>query len=408
MAKPEGPAVAVVVGGYPERSETFVRREVEGLRAAGVRVTVAGLRPPGSPPEDVRAADLLVYGPGTLRTVGAALAEMARHPFRSLRSLGTGISDLLRPGEPVPLRERLKLPLQVFAGIGLGRRLRARGVRHLHCHFAHAPTTLGMVAARQIGAPFSFTGHANDIFQRRAFLRRKLERAAFVSAISRWHADFYREVAPGVRRVAIVRCGVDTRDWTPAGSDDEPGRPLRLISVGRLVEKKGVDLLLRALPELVAANEVRSLTIVGEGPMGPAWRKLVDELGVSEAVEWAGARSVSEVRERMRRSDVFVLPCRTDRHGDRDGLPVVLMEAMACGLVAVSGDLPAIRELVADGETGCLVPSEDPAAIATAISGLARDAGRRRRLAAAGRARVCEEFDLERNVGRLLTAIGRS
>lgn len=402
-------SVALLASRYPCQSETFVYREVGGLRRSGFRVTVVSLRPGDAGVADaggdVPGADVLLYGGAGASTALSALAELLLHPLRGLSTIGKAIGDLAAPGEPVPILARLKLLPQALMAVGLARVLRRKRIRHVHCHFAHAPATLGMYAASHLRLPFSFVGHANDLFQRRVLLRRKLQRCSFVACISEWHRDLYGTVEPGVlSRCRVIRCGVDTSVWSPRAEGAADGRPLTLLTVGRLVEKKGIDTAIEALSALEGSWR---LVIVGDGPLRAAWQALAERLGCSARVSWAGEENNEGVRRRMAEADLFVLPCRTDSAGDRDGIPVVLMEAMASGLPVVAGDLPAIRELVKDGETGRLVAGGDAGGLTRVLRELGGDPVQRRRLSEAGRRRVEEEFSLRENLGRLTGEIRR-
>jgi glycosyltransferase involved in cell wall biosynthesis len=421
--------ITYVAGVFPARSETFVYREVRALRQRGWNVTAVSL----NEPPDAGAADfadlndhrLIVYGAGLGRTLRALMAEVFNHPLCTGQTFFAALADAIAPGEPTPLKARFKLIAQATAGIGLAGRLRDGGTRHIHCHFAHAPTTLGMYAAMQLRVPFSFTGHANDLFQRRMLLTRKLERATFVACISRWHRDFYRQRVPADEAVyPIVRCGVDVQAWNVKAEDGgwkmedgkkvaapssilhPPSSPLKgilhVLTVCRLVEKKGVDVLLRAMADFGQSNH-RSwrLTIAGDGPESVRLRQLAAELGVADQVEFLGAVDNERVRELLKSADLFVLACRTDAAGDRDGIPVVLTEAMASGVSVISGDLPAIHELVEPGVAGLLVNGGDVAALTEAITKLANNRPLRESLAAGGRAAVEREFALDLNITRL-------
>jgi colanic acid/amylovoran biosynthesis glycosyltransferase len=398
-------ALALVAPLYPSLTETFVHREAEGLRERGWPVYTVSLHP--VPPErraaDVGAADLTIYGSAAPATLARALGELALHPLRSLTTLGTALWDALVPGEPMSLAARLKvLGLSVLA-LGLAPRLRRRGVAHLHCHFANGPGTLGMYASKQLGVSFSFVGHANDLFDRRSLLRRKLERAAFVSCISEWHRDWYLGLCDRARdRYPVIRCGVDLMVWKPRAEEPSPARPLRVGAVARLIEKKGIDTLLRALAACGEREGIDwRLEVAGDGPQRTRLEALARALGCVDAVAFHGIVSEERVRSLMSSSHLLVLPSRTDRLGDRDGVPVVLMEAMALGIPVIAGDLPTIRELVVDDETGLLVEGNDVLRLSRCISRLAADPQLRRRLAGAARRRVEKEFSQEANLDRL-------
>jgi glycosyltransferase involved in cell wall biosynthesis len=402
--------IAFVAGIFPVRSETFVFREVRSLRRRGWKVQVVTLAPSHDLAreefEDLAEDVVVLYGHAFGRTVFQAFAEMVRHPLRSAGTLALAARDALAPGEQLRLTARSKLLGQGVVGLALAHRLRRDHVRHIHCHFAHSPATVGMYAARELRVPFSFTGHANDLFERRALLGRKLERAAFVSSISAWHRELYDAVRPGsTRKAPVIRCGVDVAAWTPVPRRAAGDGPLRVLTVCRLVEKKGVDELIEALAELGRTQgRTWELTVAGDGPLRGELVALANRLGCGRSLRWLGEVGNAEVRSLMASTDLFVLPCRVDGRGDRDGIPVSLMEAMSCGLPVISGDLPPIRELVEDGVTG-LLHGGGASALADRIAALDGRPDDRRRLGEAGRRRVEVEFSLEANIDRLEGAL---
>ena len=399
--------IAYIAGTFPARSETFVYREVRALRESGWDVCTISLNDPREPgvPEfsDLEQGTIYVYGRGKRATLQSAFLELLTHPLRAGATLVNACTDAIDPREPMSLGNRLKLVAQAFASLGLARRLRPRGLQHIHCHFAHAPTTIGMYAARHLQLPFSFTGHANDLFQRRSLLKRKLNRARFVACISEWHRDFYKQVLPArLHRYHVIRCGVDVDAWT-AKSDVTISEPLKILTVCRLVEKKGVDTLIRALP-----GKAWHVTIAGDGPDRPQLEKLARESGCQASITWLGSVENERVRELLQQSDVFVLPCREDRNGDRDGIPVVLIEAMACGIPVVSGDLPAIRELVIHQETGVLIDGNQPEHLTAGLAALINDPAFRYRLTRAARKHVETEFSMGVNLQRLTAQLAKA
>ena len=408
---PDQPAViAYVASQLPKRSETFVYREVLGLRARGRDVVAVSVRPPesdlGDPALDLLAADAVVVYDG--RMVFDGLIQAIRSPLALLR----GLTDAML-GLGLSLNQRGKVVVQTLGGLALARRLRSQGVTHLHAHMAHVPTTIAMVAAHALGVPFSFTGHAADLFRDRQLLEPKLTRAAFAACISHWHRRWYRQIDGRLcdYRLPIVRCGVDVDDFRPT---PEPDGPLGILAVGRLVPKKGFDVLLEAWAGVVGewasstTAEPPTLTLVGDGPEADALSEQARRLGIEDTVHMVGAESNAKVHARMAGCAAFVLPCRPAGDGDRDGIPVVLMEAMACGKPVISGDLHAIRELVSDNETGCLVPPGYADSLKDALTGLLTDADRRHRLGEAGRQRVVDEFSQGVNLDRLEAAFAEA
>ncbi len=381
----------------PKRSETFVYREVLGLRERGVQVTPATIHPRpeedgdlGDPGLDALADEAIqVYGRGR-RDKLAVYRDAVRQSF--LRR-PKGFRELKPSYWP-------KYQFQWEAGYALAYRVQNHDITHVHAHMAHVPTTVAMACAEALGVPFSFTGHAADLFRDRSALKTKLQRAAFVSCISEWHRGFYRKLVPQLSddQLPVIRCGVDMREFTPVDPAAADGNAL--LAVGRLVPKKGVDVLLRALAKVPGLR----LQLVGDGPEEAKLRALADELGVADRVTFAGAQPNHVVRAMMGEAGLFVLPCQQAADGDRDGIPVVLMEAMARNVCVVSGDLETIRELVADNKTGVMVKPGSVDKLTDVLLRLSRDGAERKGLAAAGRARVAQEFSLSVTLDRLEAA----
>ncbi len=435
MTRDAAPAGRVVYVGsqLPKRSETFVYREVLGLRARGRGVVPASVRVPerdlGEPALDALACEaVVVYAPGF---VGRGLCELLRRPgvaWRLVRDV-CGSRDVKFTAWP-------KVFGQMLGGLSLARQLRQRfgdvnqpgAVQRIHAHMAHVPATIAMVAADALSCAFSFTGHAADLFRDRQLLRAKLRRADFVACISAWHRGFYREVEAGLRdaQLPVIRCGVDLAEFAPVEDDEarsgDPEADLRaieLLAVGRLVPKKGFAVLLEAWSAWLERHGLRRdfsdggstgraagpmLVIMGDGPERGRLERKVQDLKLSRNVEFTGDASNRQVRARMRGCTAFALPCVPADDGDRDGIPVVLMEAMACGKPVISGDLPAIRELIVDADCGALVEPGDVDMLVSALDAVLTQPRRRERMGKAARARVAEEFAADVNLDRLESA----
>ncbi|MEM6552983.1 MAG: glycosyltransferase family 4 protein [Planctomycetota bacterium] len=392
----------------PKRSETFVYREVLGLRKLGVRVSTASLYPPeadlGDPQLDALAAETcVVYGSG----IPGKLAVYRDAPRQALARWPKGMGE-------VPPCYWMKHLFQWEAGYALAYRMRQAGlpgVTHVHAHFAHTPATVALACATALGVPFSFTGHAADLFRDGHALRTKLQHAAFISCISDWHRQWYRDAASDLEladsKLPVIRCGVDIDAFTPTEKSKANDAPLRLLAVGRLVPKKGFDVLLHAVAKLqeTMKRPVCTVHLIGDGPESDALHALRKQLHLQDHVTLAGAASNDDVRSAMADADAFVLPCKIDPNGgDKDGIPVVLMEAMASGLPAVSGDLPAIRELITPNQTGLMCRPGDADDLCRVLRQLAEDPKLRDRLADAGRQHVLDEFALTPNLRRIMQA----
>ena len=407
-AKAQGP-VLYIGAVLPSLTETFVYREVLGLRERGWNVPIASVHAPalddsGGELASLASEALPVYGLGAGRILARVAAECAARPVRTTRTLWRSVRDAVG-GRDLRLVQRPKVLVQALAAVAVAREARSLGLRRVHAHMAHVPATIGMYLAQHLGVAFSFTGHANDLFQQRSLLAEKLSRADFVAAISHWHREFYRSVVPDLTdaKMPIVRCGVDTeafRDRGPARAAEE-----LLISVGRLVEKKGFHVLIRALPAVLRSHPDVRLHLIGEGPERERLESLVRELGLESRVRFLGARSNDEVRRAVGEARVFALPCVRAASGDKDGIPVVLMEAMALGVPVVAGALPAIRELVDGTATGLLCEPGSVEDVERALLELFGSSSARECLGSGGRRRVLEEFSAQVNLARLEDAL---
>lgn len=378
--------IAYVLGAHVQPSQTFVHQEIDELRRQGVAVRVLAVRP-----GEVRADDVLYLGevrPGRRRLLAAHARAALRRPVGYLRYLGRAHA----------LRSELgRLPSQVRWWVLplVAEELRNEGVRHLHSHFAWQGAAAADLLAPLAGVPWSVTLHANDVFSRRRNLERKLADADHLVTVCRYNEAWMRENLGLTRPVHQVVCGVAVpeRPWpSVAGAD--------VVAVGRLVPKKGFDVLVRAVALARADVPGLTLDIVGEGPCRSQLEALVEELGLGEAVRLLGARDHAESLARIAGASVFALPCRIAPDGDRDAMPVVIKEAMVREVPVVATDVVAVPEMLADG-CGILVPEEDPAALAEALvrvlrdRRLAEDVGRR------ARRRVRESFTIEGEVTKL-------
>jgi glycosyltransferase involved in cell wall biosynthesis len=397
--------IAYIAPAIPSASETFVYREILGLRSRGIQVTVASVyrakSSVGNSQVDALADEAIsVYSQGIAKLLVDAFKELLVHPWRSIVTCCSILRDIACAR--VTLRTRMKLIAQGMGSLALAHRLRPHKVMHIHAHFAHVPATIAMYAARQLEIGFSFTGHANDLFVRRCLLEEKLDRAQFVACISHWHRQFFIDLkaAPTAEKFPIIRCGVDVRDIRMPQNCSVP----LIMGVGRMIPKKGFDILIDSLGALAAQGAKFQCRLIGGGPEYDSLVARAKACSLDEAIEFAGALGHEDVLQNLMEADMFVLPCRPAGDGDRDGIPVVLMEAMAAGIPVVSGDLPAIRELITNDSTGLLVPSGDKQALASAIRSLLEDPARRAQLGKAGRERVREEFSTEQNLDRLIEA----
>lgn len=376
----------------------------------GLTVLTASVRAPetslGDEELERMAHSSMVVYQGAFVVFGDLCSEVNRDAARTLRTVVTALQDSLHRYGLSPAR-LAKTLVHALSGISLACRLRGSGVRRIHAHMAHVPTSIAMYAALHARIPFSFTGHGADLFRDAHLFERKLARASHVVCISEWHRSFCcRVYQRPLDDYPVVRCGVEPRNWAVGGprmkapSASGPAIPM-ILSVARLVPKKGLHVLVQALERMRDRSVAFRAVVAGDGAERNHLMALAQECGVAEWIEWTGAIHHSKVAGLLCESAVFALPCVVAKDGDRDGIPVALMEAMAAGVPCVSTDFPAIRELITDGVSGRLVPPEDPGTLAQAISDLINDPLARACIGAAGKARVESEFSTALNAQRL-------
>jgi glycosyltransferase involved in cell wall biosynthesis len=391
------PRLAYVVSEYPKVSHTFVMREVEALRRLGAEVDTVSIR--RTPEEqllseaDRRAArqtfSVLPVRPG--RLVGAHARWALRHPHRYAEALALSF----RVG-PAGLRNRLWQLFYFVEAAVLADELRRRGTEHLHAHFVNVACSVVMLAARLLRVPYSFTMHGPLEFDNvdQHGVAAKAERAEFVACISDFcRAQLMRLVGPEHwAKLHVVHCGVEPHAYATA--PPERNGTAEILSVGRLAPMKGYAVLLEALDRLLGDGEQVRLTLVGDGPDRPRLEDQARRQLPHDAVTFTGALSSEEVARRMGAADVFCLPSFAE------GVPVVLMEAMAAGLPVVATSVMGIPELVR-AEAGRLVAPGRADALADALRAYIRDPAARAAAGEAGRAIVTEEFDVDRSAQAL-------
>ena len=409
--------VIYVVRSWPRLSQTFIVNEVLALERRGVALAVFSLVRSGEQvvqPQvaDVRAPVRYLDGPERrgLDDLRRRLSWFAAAPVRTVRALWY---CLRRPGLASGYGECSTLgclthAVRIAAAL---EDLRASGDEpvHVHAHFAHDPALVGMLVARLTGLPFSFTAHARDLFEIPAeSLAARAREATAVVTCCQVNATYIESVVPPEDRppVLVIHHGVDLHRFAPASPDKESGMP-RLVSVGRLVEKKGFDDLLHALAEVKARGLPFRVRVCGDGPLRDELRRLRDDLGLGHDVELPGAEDSDAVVEALHDASAFALTPRELPGGDRDGIPNVLVEAMACGLPVVTTSAGGITELVRNEVNGLVVAPGDVGGIADALSRVLTDAPSRSRLGEAARRTVELGYDTE-DAARRLEGVLRS
>ena len=395
--------VVYIVRSWPRLSQTFIVNEVLALERRGVQLDIVSLVRSGETvvqPQvaDVRAQVSYLDEP-TRRRVHPHRAAFAAAPGRYICAL---LLCLRRPGLAAGYGDSSALQCfrhaaRIAAGINA---LRGPGrPSHVHAHFAHDPALVGMLVAKLTGLPFSFTGHARDLYQIPAeSLAARAAHATTLVTCCEANVTYIRETLPDAQiPVEVIHHGVDLERFAPPASRDHGGAPV-LVSVGRLVEKKGFGDLLHALSRL---DEPFSCRIYGDGPLHEELVQLRDELGLADRVEFMGARDSEEIVAALATADAFVLTPTETPDGDRDGIPNVLVESMACGLPVVTTTAGGITELVSHDVNGLLCEPEDVDGITRSIATVVADPELRHRLGAAGRRTVEADYDVNSAAARL-------
>ncbi len=376
---------------FPKLSETFILEEVLGLERLGVPLHLYALR---APTDAIVHADVArVRAPLTVVpqwTRGARRAIAARHlqllaaaPLRYLRALS------------IAVRRRA---LAEFAQAGwLALQLRRDGVQHLHTHFISTPADVAELVAKITALPFSISAHAKDIYLSDTVdLRRKLEAARFTVTCTEFNRQTLAAAAPGAR-VHRMYHGVDGEQFHPRRRAAASLPPL-ILSVGRLRAKKGLDTLIDACRLLRDRGETFQCEIIGYGEEHDTLNQRIVQAGLAGVVRLNGKLPRDQVIAAYARAAVYVQPSRIAQDGDRDGIPNVLLEAMAMGVPVVASGVSGIPELIRDGENGVLVAPDDPEALAGAIARVLQAPALGAALARQARSTVTHAFDNDRNL----------
>jgi colanic acid/amylovoran biosynthesis glycosyltransferase len=404
-----GLTVAYVMSRFPKLTETFILAELDAMDRAGVRVELHPLlRQTGEPiqPAAARWIDRAHYVPFLSPSIVGSQWRFLRDRRRRRRYL-RAFADMIRG--------TWRSPNFLLGGIGIFPKVAHtalamldEGVDHVHCHFANHPALAGWLIHRLVGIPFSFTAHGSDLHVDRTMLPAKVAEAAFVVTISGDNRAVIESTAgdAAAGKVAVIHCGIDPDAFRPPAHSGTG--PLRIVAVGTLHEVKGQVHLVDACRLLADRGVPFSCRFIGDGPDRAPLAARIETLGLGERVTLVGRMTTHEVAAELAASDVLVAPSVPTKSGKREGIPVVLMEAMATGLPVVASRLSGIPELVTDGVDGLLVPPGDASALADALARLAADPALRARLGSAGRETVLAGFDVDRNAAALAARIRES
>lgn len=407
-----------VVRSWPRLSQTFIVNEVLALERLGVELEIFAMTRSGErlvQPQVAAVRAPVTYLDDGARAVGwrggdrATLATRALWPYLRTTAFAHRHPELSRGYATASTRQCLEHAVRIGARVHRAHEDGVR-IRHVHAHFAHDPALVALLASRLTGLPYTVTAHARDLYQiPRSNLVVRAASAASVLTCCRVNGEYLHQVLPEALagRVRVVHHGVDIKRFSPTATDATADVP-RLVSIGRMVEKKGFPDLLVACAKVRSSGIAFRLTIYGDGPMRPALERLRDDLGLQAVVDLPGERGSDEVVAALQAADAFVLTPFVTQDGDRDGVPNVVVEAMACALPVVATAVGGIPEVVQHRRNGLLAPARDVDAIAQHLITLLSDAGARARMGTAARKTVESHFDVDQAAAQLaeLFAVG--
>ncbi|MBW6422390.1 glycosyltransferase [Rhizobium sp. XQZ8] len=397
--------LVVLLKGYPRLSETFIAQELLGLERAGFELVLMSMRRP----TDKKRHPIHDEIQAPVHYLPEYLHE---EPLRVLKSL---VKAAGKPGFFPAFRDFLRdLPRDFTRNrvrrFGQAAVLAAEWPDQadwLHVHFIHTPAAVGRYASKMLGMPWSVSAHAKDIWTTADWeLSDKLAETNWTVTCTRSGFEHLRNLSGGRDNVHLSYHGLDL-DRFPSFKDGRPMRdgsnasdPVTVLSVGRAVDKKGFDILLKALALLPADLHWR-MEHIGGGEELPKLKALADKLGIADRIRWNGALAQQEVLRHYRTADLFALACRISDDGDRDGLPNVLVEAASQSLACVSTAISGIPEMFTDGKNGYIVEPENPTALAGALEAAIRNPAQRQEIGAAAEAKVRSEFDHHQSISQL-------
>lgn len=398
MSVNEPVRVGYVLKRYPRYSETFIVNEILAHEKAGLEIEIFSLYPAN----DDRFQDMIAWVQGPVNYVTVAGLRFSDFWW------GLEVAAQIVPDFWAGLKwAQGEEGHHVYQAAVIARQVRLKGIRHLHAHFGSAATSVARLAARFSGVSYSFTAHAKDIFHESVQhddLRRKLGDAAAVITVSDYNLQYLRSnFGTMAARVQRIYNGLDLERFPYRTPQD---RPPRVVFVGRLVEKKGLSYLVEACALLAGSGYRFDCQIIGAGELEAELRAQIERLGLQRTVELLGPRPQREVVNMVQGASAIAAPCIVGTDGNRDGLPTILLEAMALGTPCVSTDVTGIPEVIRDGKTGLMVTQRDPATLASALERLLASPSLRVELATRARRLIEKEFDIHRNAARIRDIFG--
>jgi len=402
--------IGFIHNAFPVLSETFISKEMRGLRSLGLDLQIYSLFRPKADRLDVSYPDSgdVHYLLDPLRPGAVVLAHLyfllvspVRYTgalafalrFRVSRTSFFKTLFAFAANKEIGKEQRQDMLLHFILVAPLARRMKRDHVTFINSHFADAAAGFAMLSAKLLGAPYGVTAHAYDIFTPQFNVREKIAGAQFMLTCTRYNKKSLLKAHPAIddAKIHVFYHGIDTDRFERQSR--QPNKSAEILAVGRLTPKKGFDILLKACAILANKGVTFQCRIIGDGEKKEELQKMVERLYLSKVVEFVGAIPSANIKPYYDRADIFALPCVIDTDGNRDGIPNVIAEAMAMELAVVSSNISGIPELVQNNETGYLLEQHDEAGVAAAIEKLINDPTQRLQMGKKGRKRVLSIFD---------------
>ncbi|TDS13881.1 glycosyltransferase family 4 protein [Sphingobacterium paludis] len=390
--------IAYVLGQFPSYTETFIANEIDELHAAGLNICILSLNKGSLAANTDVVYDRDFFDGAKFRAHLSLITRLRVHYFRIL------LNCIIKCG--FNLRILLKYMKNFSSAVYLVERIKALDIKHVHAHFMSTPTDVAMILSMLLNIPLSCTGHANDIYTAsEKDLKEKMAYSKFVVTCTAFNKAYLTRCIAHAQQGKIhhIYHGIHVSKWIRKKGLEELTKKdkINLLLVGRLVAKKGIDYLLEAMLLLRQSDYSIACTIIGDGPQHPSLTQFIKQHKLRDLVTIQTSMPQDHLQKYYLEADIFVLPSLIAADGDRDGLPNVLLEAMAVGVPIIATDVSAIGELIQDERTGLLIHQRDPQAIARAVIRMIEDYQLCRNLSEAGKQHI-ETFDIQESTNKLL------
>ncbi|MDR3575822.1 MAG: glycosyltransferase family 4 protein [Anaerolineaceae bacterium] len=395
------PKLGYIVSRFPHLPETFILREMVELGRLGWSISLYPLISQQQAVMHQDAADWARRAKKTAFFAPAVWLSNTKFLFRSPTSYFKTWINTMRFNFSSP--KMLSRALILFPkAVWMADKMKQEGIGHIHAHYATHPALAAWIIHQLTGISYSITIHAHDIFVNRTMLPQKIQDAAFVVAISEFNRQFIsHEIGEWVRpKTHVIHCGISPELYIPQKENGRraDGSTFKLVTIGSLQPYKGQEVLIHACARLIERGIPLQCDIIGEGVLRLKLERLIQELGLTAKVNLLGAMTQEEIARRLPAADCYVQPSVITPSGKMEGIPLALMEAMACSLPVVASNLSGIPELVIPGETGFLVPTGDDKALADQLANIYSEPDAARQIALGGQKTVQQRFDLSSQV----------